>query len=320
MSTNVDAITFKTSVGQGAETDRIQTASVALEPLIQGGRNWTRWAGSAVSILILTMVAYELRTIDFANLFSLIPAGITFWIVFAAYYFAAPVSEWIIFRRLWALPLEGFGALLRKIVSNEILLGYLGEVYFYAWARRRTRITTAPFGAIKDVAVLSAIMGNVFTLLLVIAASPLFGALQLGMNKRAFVASTFFVLLSSLGALVLRKRLFTLPRRELWVVAAIHAARIVAMLLLAAVMWHMLLPTVALSWWLLLGTFRQLISRLPFLPNKDVVFAGMAAFLVGPDVEIVSAVTLMASLILAAHLVVGGLLGAAELAKPAADR
>lgn len=320
MSTNVDAITFKATVGQAGEQDRTAGPSVSLEPLIQGGRNWTRWAGSAVSILILAMVAYELRTIDFAQLFSLIPAGITFWLVFAGYYFAAPVSEWIIFRRLWELPVEGFGALLRKIVSNEILLGYLGEVYFYAWARRRARITTAPFGAIKDVAVLSAIMGNVFTLLLVVVAAPLFGSLHLGMNKRAFIASAFFVLISSLGALLLRKRLFTLPRRELWVVAGLHAARITAMLVLAAVMWHLLLPSVALTWWLLLGTFRQLLSRLPFLPNKDVVFAGLAAFLVGPDVQIVSAVTLTASLILAAHLVVGGILGAAELAKPAADR
>ena len=62
-------------------------------------------------------------------------------------------------------------------------------------------------------------------------------------------------------------------------------------------------------WWLLLGTLRQLVSRLPFLPNKDVVFAGIAAFLIGRDSEIVSAMALMASLILAAHLFVGILLG-----------
>jgi len=81
------------------------------------------------------------------------------------------------------------------------------------------------------------------------------------------------------------------------------------------VMWHLLLPAVALSWWLLLATFRQLLSRLPFLPNKDVVFAGLAVFLVGQDGPIVSAMALMASLILAAHLLVGGVLVAADLAR-----
>lgn len=47
--------------------------------------------------------------------------------------------------------MAGIGALLRKLVSNELLLGYLGEAQFYAWARSRTNMTTAPFGAIKDI-------------------------------------------------------------------------------------------------------------------------------------------------------------------------
>ena len=50
-------------------------------------------------------------------------------------------------------------------------------------------------------------------------------------------------------------------------------------------------------------------SRLPFVPNKDVVFAGLAAFLVGPENQIAEAVTLLASLKVGAHLMVGGVLG-----------
>jgi len=79
-------------------------------------------------------------------------------------------------------------------------------------------------------------------------------------------------------------------------------------------MWHLLLPSVALSWWLILSTARQLLSRLPFMPNKDVVFVGLAVFLVGSDQQIVAAMTLMATLILAAHLVVGALLALSALA------
>ena len=97
--------------------------------------------------------------------------------------------------------------------------------------------------------------------------------------------------------------------------AGIHLLRIIATTVLAAMMWHMLLPGIPLSWWILLGTLRQLVSRLPFLPNKDVVFAGMAAFLIGRDSEIVSAMALMASLILAAHLLVGMALGVTGLMK-----
>lgn len=73
--------------------------------------------------------------------------------------------------------------------------------------------------------------------------------------------------------------------------------------------------SVDLSMWIILGTIRQLLSRLPLLPNKDVVFAGVAAFLIGRDSDIVSAMALMATLILAAHLVVGLLLGMNGLIK-----
>lgn len=283
------------------------------DPQVARNGGWTVSAGPILSLLILCAVAYQLRTIDLGLLRGLLPSAPGFWIAFAAYYLAGPASEWVIFRRLWGLPIEGFGALLRKFVSNEILLGYLGEVYFYAWARRNARITTSPFGAIKDVTILSALTGNVVTLLLVAISAPLFGALHLGIDSMAFVGSTMFILLSSGAVLVFRKRLFTLPRREVRIVAAIHIARIFATILLAALMWHLLLPAVALSWWLLLGTMRQILSRLPFLPNKDLVFAGLATFLVGSDVQIVSAMTLMASLLLGAHLLVGASLGLSGL-------
>ena len=161
--------------------------------------------------------------------------------------------------------------------------------------------------------ILSALVGNGVTLLMVAFALPLMGAVDAGLNRWEVGGSILFVLASSLVAMLLRRRLFTLPRRELWIVAAIHLLRIVATTVLAAVMWHLLLPDIALSWWILLGTLRQLVSRLPFLPNKDVVFAGMAAFLIGRDSEIVAAMALMASLILAAHLLVGMVLGATEL-------
>ena len=283
-------------------------------PLVESGKNWTRWAGPLISFLILVAVAWQLRQFDYRSVADLLPSSPLFWTVFAAGYLISPACEWVIFRRLWALPASGFSALVRKLVSNEILLGYLGEVYFYSWARRNAQVSAAPFGAIKDVTILSALTGNLFTLLMVLVSAPFLGSLHLGIDNTAFIASALFILISSGAARFLRKRLFTLPRRELWFVAGAHTVRIILSAFLAAVMWHLLLPSVALSWWLILSTARQLLSRLPFMPNKDVVFVGLAVFLVGSDQQIVAAMTLMATLILAAHLVVGALLALSALA------
>jgi hypothetical protein len=290
------------------------------EPLFRSGRNWTQWCGPVLSIVILVVSLHQFRSLAIRTLWSMLPASIGFWAAFLLYYGAGPLSEWVIFRRLWNIPMEGLGALLCKLVSNEILLGYLGEVYFYAWARRNAKIATAPFGAIKDVTILSALVGNVITLIMVAVAIPFFDGLHLGAGHWDIIASLLFVLGTSLAAMLLRKRLFTLPRSELSRICVIHLIRIMATTVLAAVMWHMLLPRVALSWWLLLSTLRQLVSRLPFLPNKDVVFAGMTAFLIGTGNEIAAAMALMATLIFCAHLLAGVLLSANALLRGGCDR
>lgn len=201
--------------------------------------------------------------------------------------------------------MAGFGALVRKLIGNELLFGYVGELYLYTWARRRTEMTSAPFGAIKDVAITSAMVGNAFTLVLLALSYPLLGSLKLGLDAPTFIASVAVVLLTSSAVLFFRKTIFSLPKAELWQVTALHTVRIIVSNALNAWCWHLALPDVAIEWWLLLSALRLLISRLPFVPNKDVVFAGVAVFLIGHDAEIGALMTMMASLILATHLVLG---------------
>jgi hypothetical protein len=66
----------------------------------------------------------------------------------------------------------------------------------------------------------------------------------------------------------------------------------------------------------LLAAVRLLLSRLPLLPNKDLVFAGVAVVMIGRAAGIDALMTMMASLILATHLIVGTGLVLAEFAWP----
>ena len=268
---------------------------------------------AAVSLALLVIVGLQFRHMDRAAIAALIPHRAGFWAAFAGYYLAAPLSEWWIYRKLWTIPLAGIGALLRKLVSNELLLGYLGEAQFYAWARSRLVMTGTPFGAIKDVTILSALTGNIATLLMLGLAWPFVSSGELGMELHATFASLGVVLITSFAILLFRQKLFTLPRRQLWFIAGVHSVRIVAVLGLAAAMWHLVLPDVALEMWLVLATLRMLLSRLPFIPNKDVVFAGMAVFLLGRELQIADLMTMMAALLLVTHLLVGAVFGGADL-------
>jgi hypothetical protein len=287
----------------------------SLVPLITRGANWTQWIGPLVALGFLGVVLFEVRNLDYAQLLAKIPSLPSFWLLFFAYYFSGPVSEWFIYRRLWHIPSSGFLALVRKLISNEILLGYLGEVYFYSWARRSTEIHAAPYGAIKDVTILSALIGNAFTVLILALLYPLFHTLEFGGVANTAYYSIGFVLLTSLVIMVLRNRLFSLAAPDLRFISWVHSARIIFTTAASALMWHLLLPDVDFRWWLLLAAGRLLISRLPFLPNKDIMFAALAIVIIGHDSEIAELIALITSLLLLTHLVLATVLAIPEIAR-----
>lgn len=266
-----------------------------------------------ISVAMLVAVAMQFHGMNAARIFAMIPRNLLFWLVFAAYYLAGPASEWVIYRRLWGIPISGMLPLLRKLVTNELLLGYLGEVQFYGWARQRGEFSAAPFGAIKDVTILSALVGNGITLVMLLVAWPMLGSTEIGPQLHSAFLALSVVLITSGILLFFRKRLFSLPVAMLREITAIHIIRTLGILGISALLWHLVIPSVPLSWWLILATLRMLVSRLPLIPNKDIFFAGMAVFLLGHDVQIAELLTMMAGIILVAHLAVGAVVGAHEL-------
>ena len=269
-----------------------------------------------LSAAILIAALWQLRYLDVRGVIAMVPRSPLFWLLFAAGYLALPASEWVIYRRLWTLPPRGFLALLRKRISNEIIAGYSGELYFYAWARRHASLVGTPFGAIKDVSILSAVVANVCTLALAAVSWQSLIALNLGTDAKVMIVSAASIAIPSVVALVMRKRLFTLPRDELGRIAVIHLLRIVATTVFAAALWAVALPAAPLAWWLVLATLRLLVSRLPLLPNKDIVFAGLVAFTVGQASNVAAMLTMIAALWLVTHLLLGAALTAVELLNP----
>lgn len=269
--------------------------------------------GTILSLIVVGAAIYQARDLDFAKTLGLLPDSPTFWGLFAISYLIGPASDWFIFQRLWGVGASAFGVLIRKLIYNELLVGYLGEVYFYGWARQNRKFVTTPFGAVKDVAVLSAVAGNVTTLAFLAMAFPFARLVPLHDHAVAIGWSLAFVIGTSLAVMLFRQSIFSLERKELGMVFAVHLSRILATAILSAALWHLVLPDIPLSWWLVLATIRLLISRLPFVPNKDVMFAGIAVLALGGQVEVSALMVLMAGLILGTHVLVGFSLAFADL-------
>jgi hypothetical protein len=280
---------------------------------------WSTWLSRILSGSFLIAILLQLGQIDAQQLHNALPQNLWFLPVLLALYFALPVADWIIFRRLWALPASGFFILLAKRIGNEVLISYSGEVYFYLWARKRSDLTAAPFGAIKDVNILSALAANLVALLLLALTYPFVSQLNLGAYTDTSVICAAAILLMSFVILLFSRRVFTLERTQLWWIFGIHILRLSAGVLLCALLWFIILPGPHFGFWLVLSMIRLLVGRLPFLPNKEALFAVIAVFLVGQDSAVSTLITLTATTILALHVIVAAMLGALALLFPNRD-
>lgn len=288
-------------------------ARIELPALVEPGIDWRRWASRGFSAVLLGVVIAQLAATDPQALRAALPATPWFWLAFAALYFALPIADWIIFRKLWRLPVAGFPMLLRKRISNELLLAYAGEVQFYLWARERAKLVAAPFGAIKDVNILSAGAANVLTLALMAVAWPFLAGFGAGKYAVPAYLSVAAMLALSLLVFAFRKRIFTLATKDLLWIAGVHFARLIVTTALVALVWHLALPGAPIGLWLMLATLRLVVGRLPLLPSKELLFATIAIFLIGQGSAVAALLALTAALTTAVHVLLGGLLAVADL-------
>lgn len=278
-----------------------------LEPVERIKRRWPMILGGGLTLLMIIALGRELFDSGLAGLSRALPSNPLFYAAFILYYLGPPTFDYIIFRRLWRIPLAGMAALHKKRISNEVLVGYSGEAYFYAWARQRTQMVAAPFGAVKDVTILSAIAGNAVTLTMVLLALP-FGMGLLNHDQRNWVLGSIGILVAtSLPFMIFSKRVFSLPRNTLWWIFGVHCARILTGSLLVSVAWHFAMPQVSVAVWLLMAAGRLLVWRLPLVPNKELAFAAIAGVVIGQGQAMSELMALIAALTLLAHVaLIGG--------------
>jgi hypothetical protein len=260
------------------------------------------WIGPAISAALLVWLALQLRGESPAVFISLLSRGGAFWSVFALLYLVQPLADLAIFRRILRIPWSGFTALLRKAVMNEVVLGYSGDAYFYTWLKGWGGRATAPFAAIRDVNLLSALAGNVATLGMVALSALVLHTEHLGRFFGTVVWAVAAVLGMSLLLGGVSARLLSLSRKELVFVVSVHGLRLVAYMGLTILLWRLALPSTPMEAWVALMGLRLLVSRLPFASNKDLLFANLAAFAGAGWNEVGALTAALAAATLVTHL------------------
>ena len=232
-----------------------------------------------VTAAMLVWLGLQLDAIGWARVWAARPREPLFYLLVVAAYFVLPVADTLIYRRLWGIRFwSSLGAFLRKRVYNSVVLGYSGEVGLLVWARARVGRSDAQIAhAIKDSNILSAMVSAAVAIALVawlalhVALSRLpTGAI--GWSGAVTIAATGLLPF----ALFLRGRVLALDRRDTFAVLAVHGVRFVLGMALLVVQWRVALPGSATGDLITLLAVQVLVGRIPFVPNRDVLFVGIA--------------------------------------------
>ncbi|MGE4059613.1 MAG: hypothetical protein AB7E69_12175 [Sphingomonadales bacterium] len=249
-------------------------------------RRSVRLALKALQLLLVGGVVVYLISrvseIGWSEVRRSLPESIWFYLLFGVVYFVIPVSELISYRVMrWPVRFSSLPMFVRKRVYNYAVMSYSGEAYMFLWAKRHLGFSGRQIlSMVKDNNLLSGLASNSFTLLLVAA---FFATGQLDTITRAqpdagsYIAATVLVgILMVLVVLGLNRRIMSTPLPMAAKVTGIHAGRVVLILLLQTAQWAVVFPHVPFLTWLLFLTAQMVMTRLPFLPNQDLMAVGLA--------------------------------------------
>jgi len=234
---------------------------------------WLFFAG-VVGWLVLKVTA-----IGWGAVFASLPTTPWFYLLFLVMFLTLPLTETLIFRLLLdrRVGIGDIGVFIRKRVLNSAFVGYSGDLYIFVWAKRRLGLSTRQAGhAVKDNAILSALSSTTITALLVAGfwftgqAALVASWLDTGMGK---LLTVLFVAAALLPVLLrFRGSIFAASAKVAGAVLGIHMARGLFLLGVQAAQWWVVLPDQSWTTWLIFLTAQMVISRLPFIPNRDLLF------------------------------------------------
>ncbi len=277
------------SLPRSLDLGRLKTSFPAFARRCEAALERSRWTRAVRALLLVAVIAvlgHRIAEIGWGAIWQALPRAPLFYVLFLLLYLSLPLSEAWIYGRLWRRPMwPHLGTLLTKQACNFGILAYAGESYFGLWAHRRLDVPSGDIlRSLKDNNIVSALASNAMTLALLLVLLGLPGGLA-GLNadgaSSAILAGGALLAAVMLATLILRKRIFSLGRAVLWRLFAVHALRLGLVVLLQALQWSVALPQVAVTVWIALIAVQFVITRLPMVPNKDLVFLAVALGLIG---------------------------------------
>jgi hypothetical protein len=230
------------------------------------------------------IIGRRLTELGWREIWSARPADPGFYVLLVLQFFLQPFGDYLVYRNLWGRAnTPPMAVILRKRLLNTFMLDYSGEAFFFFWAQARLKLKPGLLvHGIKDSNLLSGGAGLVMVYLMLLALLAVGGLkIPASLNGHGWL----YMLVGSVPlilcvALVLgHRKLTALSRNQIAATFAIHFSRAALVLGVEFGLWELsgALPSAVAC--LQFVALRLVVTRLPLVPNKDLIFvgAGMAA-------------------------------------------
>ena len=264
-----------------------------------------RWG---VPVALLAIIGHRLTQLGWREIWAARPANPGFYALLVLQFFLQPFGDYLVYRNLWGgVNTPPMAVILRKRLLNTFMLDYSGEAFFFFWAQARLKLAPGMLvHGIKDSNLLSGGAGLAMVYLMLLGLLAVGGLhIPASLNTHGWlyaVAGSLPLILCAV--LVLGHRKFTaLSRGQLATTFGIHFGRAMSVLAVEFGLWQLsgALPSAVAS--LQFVALRLVVTRLPLVPNKDLIFVGAGIAAAGMTHVSVTPVATVLVILAAADLI-----------------
>lgn len=251
------------------------------------GKSVLKWLQRVINVVVLTWLIYELSRIGWQDVGSSLPVQPLFYFLAFILFIQLPLIEVVIYRLSWVFNgLKAIPVFFIKTVYNKHVMGYSGELYFFVWAQKNISLPAKQiFRTVMDNNILST-LASTFVAILLLSVFFFTGQIRpitdLIETDNIYVFASL-ILIVVLGILLIRFRRFVIvmPVKTALGVFSIHTVRLIIMHAVNVWMYYIVLPDTPLYVWFTLLSIEIILSRIPLLPNRDLIFTGIGISVAG---------------------------------------
>jgi hypothetical protein len=264
-----------------------------------------RWG---IPAALLFIIGRRLTELGWREIWTARPSNPGFYLLLMLQFFLQPFGDYLVYRNLWGRAnTPPMAVILRKRLLNTFMLDYSGEAFFFLWAKGRLKLKPGMLvHGIKDSNLLSGGAGLVMVYLMLLALLGLGGLhIPATLNTHSWLyvlAGTLPLVLCAVLVLGHRK-LTVLSLGQMAATFGIHFSRATLVLAVEFGLWQLsgALPSAVAS--LQFVALRLVVTRLPLVPNKDLIFVGAGIAAAGVTNVSVTPVATVLVILAAADLI-----------------